>query len=127
MKKNIFLLIFAVLLIFVVLQESTLPVYAAHVAFRGGLWIGPGWGWGPWWGPPYYPYAYGPYYPNYAPAPYVVEQQPQVYVQPTQQPEEQSYYWYFCTNPQGYYPYIKQCPKGWLKVVPPSPASDQGR
>jgi hypothetical protein len=33
--------------------------------------------------------------------------------------------WYYCSNPQGYYPYIKNCPGGWLTVVPnvtpPSP------
>jgi hypothetical protein len=77
--------------------------------FRGGvfigapLWWGPGW-WGPgWWGPGYY----GP--------PAVVEREsPQVYLQPESQPS----YWYYCQNPQGYYPYIQQCPGGWLQVVP---------
>ncbi len=45
----------------------------------------------------------------------VVPQQPQVYAQQNQQ---ESGYWYYCQNPQGYYPYIKSCPDGWLKVVP---------
>ncbi|HAM52592.1 MAG TPA: hypothetical protein DCP92_18540 [Nitrospiraceae bacterium] len=119
MEKNIFFLIFVVLGILVVIQASAPPAFAGRVV----VWVGPGWG--PWWGPAYYPYSYGPYYPYYSPPPYAAQQQSQVYVQQTQQPEEQSY-WYFCTNPQGYYPYIKQCPKGWLKVVPPS-APDQGR
>ena len=28
-------------------------------------------------------------------------------------------YWYYCQNPAGYYPYVSQCPRGWLTVVPP--------
>lgn len=73
--------------------------------FGGSIWIGPGWDpW--WWGPPYY-----------SAAPLIVPEQPPVYMQPAPQQEEQSY-WYFCNNPQGYYPYVKQCPSGWLKVIP---------
>ncbi len=93
--------------------------------WRGGVWIGPGWGWGwdPWlWGPPYYPY-YDGYNPYYASPPVVVQQQPQQYVQQPQQQEEQNY-WYFCGNPQGYYPYVKKCPGGWMKVVPRSTPPD---
>lgn len=78
-----------------------------------GLWVGPGWGW-----PYYYPSYYYPYYP---PDPPIVIQQPEVYVQPAPQ-EEQPLYWYFCKEPQGYYPYVKQCPTGWMKVVPTPPA-----
>ena len=59
---------------------------------------------------PWYPY---PYY--YAPPPVIIQQQPPVYVQP-QQPEDT--YWYYCPDPQGYYPYIRECPGGWMKVVP---------
>ena len=99
------------------------PYYGGgHYYRRGpyygpGIWIGPGWGpW--WWGAPYYPY-----YPYYS-EPVVIQQQPSVYVQPTPQQEEQSY-WYYCPNPQGYYPYVKQCPKGWMKVVP-SPVPQDG-
>jgi hypothetical protein len=80
--------------------------------WHGDIWIGPGWGgWGPWWwGPSFYPYYY-PYYPE---TPAVIQQQPSLYVQPEEQ------YWYFCRNPEGYYPYIKKCPGGWLKVIPPA-------
>ncbi len=129
MKKAI-CIFFAVL---VLLSVNTLTAYAdgrgdhhgsghfhgSRYHFSGGVWIGPGWsGWGPWWwGAPGYPYY--PYYPYYSP-PVVIQQQPPVYVQPAPQPEEQSY-WYYCPNPQGYYPYVKQCPKGWLKVIPPVP------
>ena len=51
-----------------------------------------------------------------APPVVVVPQQPQTYVQRNQRQE--SDYWYYCQNPQGYYPYIKSCPGGWMKVVP---------
>jgi hypothetical protein len=78
--------------------------------------LGPWWPWYPWY-PYYYPYySYYPYYPYYAPAPTVaVEQQPQQY---TDSGEQQSDYWYYCQNPQGYYPYVQSCPGGWMKVVP---------
>ena len=87
-------------------------------SYNFGLSIVPGWGgWGPWWwGPPAYPYY--PSYPYYAAPPVVVPQQPQAYAQKDQQQE--SDYWYYCQNPQGYYPYIKSCPGGWMKVVPNS-------
>jgi len=88
--------------------------------YGGSIWIGPGWG--PWWGYPDYSYPYYPYYP----APPVINQQQQpVYVEPAPQQEEQNY-WYYCPNPQGYYPYVKQCPKGWLKVIPSPVPADQG-
>jgi len=81
-------------------------------SYNFGLSIGPGWGgWGPgWWGPPAYPY-----YPYYSSPPVVIGQQPQVYAQQNQQ---ESGYWFYCQNPQGYYPYINSCPGGWMKVVP---------
>ena len=25
-------------------------------------------------------------------------------------------YWYYCDNPQGYYPYVPQCVSGWQRV-----------
>ncbi len=126
MKKIVILLVLT-LSIFTLLLATTVPGYAhERFVFRGGVWIGPGWGWGPgwgpWWGPTPYPYYYDPYYP--AP-PVVIQQQPPVYVQPAPQPEEQNY-WYFCTKPEGYYPYIKQCPGGWKKVIPPSAPPDEG-
>ena len=82
-----------------------------------GIWIGPGW-----WIPSYYPFYY-PYYPPEQRI--VIEQQPEMYVEPVPQEEEQQHYWYYCTEPKGYYPYVKQCPSGWMKVVPspPTPSS----
>ncbi len=67
--------------------------------------------------PPYYsppPYYYPPpIYVSPPPPPVYIEQTPAKPVAPPAQS-----YWYYCTNPQGYYPTIKECPGGWLKVVP---------
>lgn len=81
-----------------------------------GVYLGPGW-WGPGWRGAY-PYTpYYPYYPYY-PAPVVVQQpSTEIYVQQAPQAEE-SYYWYYCRESQGYYPDVDRCPGGWLKVVP---------
>jgi hypothetical protein len=100
--------------------------------FHGGGWgHGYGWGWG--WGPavglglglglwglsnPYYGY---PYYPYYNPAPIVVQPSTEMEVQPGPQQSVEPSYWYFCRAPEGYYPYVKQCPGGWMKVVPSPP------
>jgi hypothetical protein len=35
--------------------------------------------------------------------------------------QQQTGYWYYCTDPAGYYPYIKSCPQGWMQVVPSGP------
>ena len=72
----------------------------------------------------YYPYPY--YYPySYYPPPVMVAPpQPPVYIeQGGSQPSEVSedYYWYHCSKPEGYYPYIKECPDGWQKVSPTPP------
>jgi hypothetical protein len=75
---------------------------------------------------PYYPYAY-PY--SYYPPVVVTPSQPTVYVeQDTSPPNSQqmspvteNYYWYHCDKPDGYYPYVKECPSGWQKVTPTPP------
>lgn len=120
MKKSLYFVLVIVALLF----AGALPVQArghGHFSFSGGVWIGPGWGgWGPWWGgAPAYPY----YYDYYWAPPVVDQEQSPVYVQPTPQVEEQSY-WYFCPDSRNYYPYVKRCPSGWLKVVPPPAPPD---
>lgn len=102
MKKRSLITLAALGLVF----ATALPSQA-HV--RGRIWIGPGWG--PWWGAPY-PYSY------YAPPVVIQQQPPPVYVEPAPREQEEQNYWYYCQEPQGYYPYVKQCPGGWLKVVP---------
>ncbi|WP_074860441.1 hypothetical protein [Nitrosospira briensis] len=89
---------------------------------------------------PYYPPSYGygnrygyppaGYAPNYGytqpygyapvvaapPAPVVyIQQRETVQVQPQAQAAN---YWHYCRNPEGYYPYVKKCPDGWLQVSP---------
>ncbi len=114
------------LAVFALLLLSVLPVYAdghwhgGH-GFGWGVWVGPGWGGPWWWGPPYY--SYYPNYPYYT-APAVIQQQPSQYIEPAPQEEEQVY-WYFCPDAKNYYPYIKRCPSGWLRVIPPPAPADE--
>ncbi len=111
-----------VLAMLVLIMANGLPAHAdrgGHGHVGVGVAIGPGW-----WGYPYpaypaYPYPYYPYYPYYYPEPpIIVEKQPDTYIYQAPQAEEPQY-WYFCKDPEGYYPYVKKCPKGWLKVIPP--------
>lgn len=68
--------------------------------------------WGPVWYPP--PYYYPPQVIVVPPSP------PPVYIEQAQDAPAESgqQYWYYCTSAQGYYPYIKECPGGWQKVLP---------
>lgn len=68
---------------------------------------------------PYYPYPYP--YPYSYPAVVAAPAEPPVYIEQTPQPPQQ--YWYFCNNPQGYYPYVKQCSSGWQQVLPTPPGN----
>lgn len=144
MKKVAWMAILAVALLLVVPLTSDAgryrghggKHYKAHHYGRGGhhgVWRGHRgywrprayWGPRPYWGfrfnwggpvvvgPPWYPYGY------YSSPPVIVQKQPPVVVQPEQRSDN---YWYYCQNPQGYYPYVKSCPGGWMKVVPqPTP------
>ncbi len=67
--------------------------------------------------PFWYPYPY----PVYSP-PVVVESSPPTYIQQDTQPDQ---YWYYCQSSQAYYPYVKECPGGWLQVVPQSSPPSQ--
>ncbi|HUL00131.1 MAG TPA: hypothetical protein VLX29_04670 [Nitrospirota bacterium] len=42
------------------------------------------------------------------------------------QGEAQQYYRYYCQESKTYYPYVKQCPGGWMKVVP-TPTPPKGK
>jgi hypothetical protein len=101
-----------------------------HGGFGGGFRGGYGGhsGFGIYLGAPYYGYGgYGGYgygYPYYsAPAVVPVPTTPPVYIQqaPVAAQQNPSGYWYYCTNPEGYYPYIKACPNGWQQVEPTPP------
>jgi len=92
-----------------------------------GWWGYPYWGYPYWWG---YPYGWGyPYYSYYNPYydPYYYEDYgsppvpPQEATPPAETGQQQPSYWRFCKDPEGYYPYVKDCPEGWMTVVPPKP------
>ena len=74
--------------------------FRSSVVIGGGVWLGPYWD--PYWYPPYYPYE---------PVPVVAE--PQTYIE---QPGPS--YWYYCEAAKAYYPYVRECPGGWLTVLP---------
>ena len=101
--------------------------------WRGGFWrhgwYGPRFGW--WWVVPsagYYYYdapAY-PYPDYYRPSTVVIERdRDAVAAPPAGAPQQQ--YWYYCREPDGYYPYVPECHTQWRQVpvtpqgAPPSP------
>jgi hypothetical protein len=106
--------------------------------WRGGHWFH-GWYGGryTWWwiaGGMWYPYPAPvmPYPDPYQPPVVVVQPapnadanvtstaplaQPPAAVPPPAAPQ----YWYHCSNPEGYYPYISQCQGGWQKVPAGAP------
>jgi len=98
-----------------------------HYRGRVGVYIGPGAYWGPAYPRPYYypgfyPYPYADPYYNSAPV-VVVPSAPPVYIEQgavTAEPIESAaqQYWYFCRATKKYYPYVKECPGGWQKVLP---------
>jgi hypothetical protein len=68
---------------------------------------------------PYYPYPYYPYpYPAYAPAVVADSSAPLYGQQDYQAAPQQQQYWYFCRGTQAYYPYVRECPGGWVTVAP---------
>lgn len=98
-----------------------------HGGARVGVFIGaPVLGFGlPYYGYPGYGYApYGAY--GYAPYGYygptsaiVAPAAPPVYIEQsninTTGPASDGN-WYYCSNPDGYYPYVRECPNGWQRV-----------
>lgn len=77
-----------------------------------GVFIGAPLFWGPgWYADPYYGYPY-----RYRPV--LVAPEPPVYIERDVAPA--TALWYFCSNPQGYYPYVKQCSTSWRTVTPQS-------
>jgi hypothetical protein len=71
-------------------------------------------------------YYYYPYYPPVivAPPPVVVAPSPPVYIErgdPPPAPDSAQSYWYYCRESKAYYPYVKECPGGWQRVLPHSP------
>jgi hypothetical protein len=76
-------------------------------------------------GAPFYPWYYPPYYayPPYPPV-VTVPSGPTTYVERggAQAAPSQGSYWYYCEASKTYYPYVKECPAGWMRVNPqPAP------
>jgi hypothetical protein len=96
------------------------PAWADHGHYHGRAHVGVVIG-----GPGYWrypdPYFYPPYPYGYPPV-VVVPAQPQTYIEQAPAPAAQpSNDWYYCRTPEGYYPYVKQCPGGWQRVAPQPP------
>ena len=65
--------------------------------------------------PYYYPYYYPPY-PYPTPSSY-----PEFVPSPTAPATAPAQAWYYCDDPQGYYPYVRTCNHAW-QPVPAEPA-----
>lgn len=80
-----------------------------HAQVRFGVFVGA----------PFYPWYYPPYY-YYPPYPVVVSPPtPTTYVEQGSAPAQSTpAYWYYCEASKTYYPYVKECPAGWLRVAP---------
>jgi hypothetical protein len=85
-----------------------------RVVVGGNFWFGPP----PFWGPRYY--CGGPVW--CAPPPPVWAAPIAGYMERNR---EESEFWYYCEDPRGYYPYIRSCPGGWMRVVPQTVPSDR--
>ena len=116
--------------------------YGGYWGPRVGFYYGgPGY-WGGWpgaWGASYayaYPYVYavGSGYPygygyGYSAAPvggydtpqaqHFIQQEPAPAAAPQTSPGFN--YWFYCTQPAGYFPYVKDCSQPWVTVVPQPP------
>lgn len=95
--------------------------YYGRGNYYGGLALGLGLGYGlGYYGGSSY---YSPYY-AYPSTVINVPVTPPVYIQqpaPVMQ-QHPAGYWYYCNNPQGYYPYVQQCQNAWQQVAPTPPA-----
>ena len=74
-------------------------------------------------GVPFPGYYYPPpvYYPRVVvaapPAPvYYVERPPEVQLAPAPAPAAPAGDWFYCSESNGYYPYVRECPGGWQRV-----------
>ena len=108
------------------------PGYGYGYGFGLGLGLGYGAGWAyaasPWyWGAPAAVYGGPGFFPyTYMAAGYPAlvlgeelsfVQRPSGEAAPTRPAAS---YWYYCTEPAGYYPYVHQCTRPWIALVPQS-------
>lgn len=87
----------------------------SHSRVVVGVGFGFPFGW-PYW---HYPHPYY-HYPRV-----VVPAEPTIYVEKDDtdpaQGQDPSQYWYFCRDSNTYFPYVKECPTPWQRVVPQPP------
>jgi hypothetical protein len=91
----------------VLLVASVVPAHAWYGHRRPYVFIAP---------PVVVPFWAAYAYPRVVVAPprVYVEPPPSVYIpSPPPQPV-----WYYCADLPGYYPYVQQCPGGWMQVIP---------
>ncbi len=75
-----------------------------------GFWFGPAVVWAP---PPVW--VAPPPRLHCGPPPILYSPPPTVWVERGRGGDD---YWYYCETPRGYYPYVRSCPGGWMRVVP---------
>ena len=66
------------------------------------------------WGGGWFPLWFG--FHLFAPRPPVIVERE--YYPPPPPPRRRVRFYYFCRNPEGYYPQVPSCPGGWLRVLP---------
>ena len=107
-----------------VLAGIALVLSSFAPAMAGGrVFVGVGIGF-PFYSPWVYPFPYPAYpFPLYSP-PVVVQAAPQTFVQQPEAPPPAPapQYWYYCPTSQSFYPYVNECPAGWVQV-PPEPSA----
>jgi hypothetical protein len=126
MKRNKSVLVCILLLALVASSAASAHGFRGsfhHSHARVGVFVGVPLAGAYYYGPRYY---YPPPYYYYPSAPIALAPaSPPVYVeQADQQTSAQlpANYWYYCNNPQGYYPTVKECPAGWQRVAPQPPS-----
>lgn len=120
MKRNKFAALIAFVLLGSILSLDALADRGGHHGHHGGhfgIYIDP---WPSYSYYPYYrPYAYYPRYYDY-PAVIAAPASPPVYIERNdtlaQSDRDDTGYWYYCSKPKGYYPYVRECRSGWQKV-----------
>jgi hypothetical protein len=99
--------------------------YYPHSYSSFGFYLGAPLGWPYYYSPRYYPYY--PYY-SYPPAIVTAPAEPPVYIEQRGKPSSSAPqdFWYYCEAVRGYYPYVKECPAGWINVAPVPPRQESG-
>ena len=95
--------------------------YGGYYGTRVGIYVGPGFG--PWYYPS--PFYYNPYFYGAA---VIAPAAPTNYIEQgvapgvaQLSPPQEGNYWFYCSDPQGYYPYVQQCRGAWQRVSPTPP------